>query len=389
MGVHYIGLSPTGTPTIEFMVNDSNRSIWQYSNGKWNAVNMSGFPVDTPDPDAYVEAKDVTWWNGNLVVSSPKGGAMEWNGATWNSVGNNRGMTSNYHRMGSVMSSTGNTLFAEVKETVPPPPTTPRQSFNTLWEFQQKQWHQINFPNPTPGSLFGDPVVSSTGVVAVSDIDGKQVWLYQNQKWQQIAHGTGIFKNAHVREMKFLPNGKLTVALIGVNSPSSNNIYEWTGTKWVPLLSDNTVINKGTYWFNYTWAPDGAIIIGLMNESGYSVWCYTNGKWSNLGLYGQRPEFLYVTKQNTLFVVTDKYVCWRLNLQRHDKIERKRLKGDLLKHALLDGHNLTGRTTNGPVVNANYATGGVKDGHESNVKARSICGSATLGKWNRELHCGQ
>lgn len=312
MGVHYIGISPTGTPTIEFMVHDSNRSIWQYSNSKWNAVNMSGFPVDTPVPDEYFGAKDVTWWNSNLVVSSPKRGAMEWNGATWNSVGNNEGMTTNYHRTGNVMSSTGNTLFAEVKETVPPPPTTPRRSFNTLWEFQQKQWHQINLPNPTPDSLLEDPVISSTGAVAVSD--GNDVWLFQNKKWKLIGNRTGIFKNAHVREMKFMSNGTLTIALISENSPTVNNIYEWTGSKWFPLLSDNNVISKENFWFNYTWAPDGSVIIGLMNETGYSVWRYTTGKWLDLGLHGQRPEFLSVTKQDTLFVITDKYVSWRLNL---------------------------------------------------------------------------
>lgn len=313
MGIHYIGLSPTGTPTVELMVNESRRSVCQLSNGRWNALNMSGFPPDVPDPSNYsTTAQDVTWWNGQLVVSSPTSGAMDWNGAAWKSVGDS-GMTSNYHRMGSV-SADANTLFAEVREVVPPPPTTPRVLFNTLWEFQNKQWQQIDFPNPPSRNLIGDPVISNTGTVAVSDIEGHRVWLYQHRKWKQLATGTGALSNGYVREMKFLPNGKLTVALVGPGSTSSNNIYEWTGTKWVPLLANNSVINNGTYWFDYAFAPNGAIIVGLMNRAGYSVWRYSNGTWSDLGLHGQPPEFLYVTKQNTLFVVTDKYVCWQLQL---------------------------------------------------------------------------
>lgn len=316
-GIHYIGLSPQGVPTLELMSKNFNPVMLQQLQGKWKALNMSSFPVSKQILGNYTVTRDVTWWKGKLIVSSPVGGAMEWNGSTWVSVGNHRGMTSNYHRTGTI-SAAGNDLFAEVKETIPPPPTTPSRGFNTLWDFQANRWRQIGFPRAVSGFVFGDPILSDKGDIAVEESNswaGNHIWLQHHQEWHQIADGTGIFRNNDVASMKFAPNGRLTIGLVG---PSSDNIYEWSGSKWTPILADaHTVLpTHFTNWFRYIWAPDGSLIVGVMNNKGYSVWRYKNGKWTDLGLHHQRPEFLFVTKSDTLFVVTGNYVCWKMQLPK-------------------------------------------------------------------------
>jgi len=316
-GVHDLDASAGHDFTVELADSvDAHRALWQWTGSAWQVLDMSTFPARVFGPDAYVESHDLAWWRNALAVSSGNA-VVVWNGSTWNVIG---GTNNPLHAddTGTIVSTVDGTLFARVRETIPPPPTTPSQTFDTLWFFRQKQWHQLALPKPHPGRVIDDPVVAPDGTIAALESGaptGEHIWLYQHGAWKEIADGTGVFANSEIGEPVFAANGDVTV---DVQQPMTggavDNIYEWNGFHWTPLLQDNSVVAANTYWFHYAWAPDGSIVIGKMGTAGYSLWHYTNKHWVNLGLDGQMPQTIEVLGDNTLFVVTDAYVCWHLQL---------------------------------------------------------------------------
>lgn len=103
----------------------------------------------------------------------------------------------------------------------------------------------------------------------------------------------------------------LTVSLSGPFDARANGVYEFTGSRWVQMIRNPAPLRvKTTYWFFPARAPDGSILFGVMNATGYHVWCYRSGRWSDLGLKNQRVERLFVLPNDIVFAVTDAYVCW-------------------------------------------------------------------------------
>lgn len=313
-GVDYVGLSPAGVPTVELSGNWAGRAFYQYTGGMWTTLDLTGLPDQSKvNPFVPLYPHDVTWSpTGQLTVSTRYNGVWAWDGHAWHSVGGTIDPHNPYYT-GTVTWMKSGTLVANVREIIPPPPQTPSMEHNMTWLYDGQHWAHLAYPPGVTENLIQSVTVSPTGnlVMVESPTNALHVWLWHRGSWRQIADGTGLFKNNQIGGIIFSPTGKLEIALSGPFDPSQNGLYEYDGTTWRQILKNVSKVRvKDTYWFLPMWMQDGSLVFSVMNGTGYHLWRYTDGQWSDLGLSNQRIERMYVLPDDTLFAISDNHVCW-------------------------------------------------------------------------------
>lgn len=317
VGVHYVGLSPNGIPTMELQGYAPKFQIWQQLHGRWHSLHLPSAVTTYTNNPTYLDLheynpQNIAWSsNGLLTISTEQHGVWQLHGKTWVQVGGPIDKKHTYST-GSIGFTKSGVLVASVKEEIPPPPTTPRMLHTMTWIYKNRRWTHVQYPSGVTENLVQGVSIAPNGdLILLVSSAGFQIWTHHADKWTLTAPSTGLPTASGHTNVAFAPDGKLTLSITGFQSPDKNGLYQLMNGAWHQILTNPSWLRKrDTYWSQPAWLPDGSIVFSVMNDDGYHLWRYAHGTWHDLGLSNQRIGQLFVLPGGWLYAVSDAYVCW-------------------------------------------------------------------------------
>lgn len=314
--VNYIGQSPSGSPVLETQNPANFRQLYQYTCGVWRTISMKGFPSEAfvgNMPQPFYWPTSLTWSpSGVLTISSLYNGIWQRLRGVWQNVGGSVVEPGPYVS-GSIGWLPNGDLVVVIRRDVPPLPKTPSFQLDSVYVYREGHWDSLHNPTGLRPNLFRFFAMGPHGEVIMQQLKGNRsiLWTWQGGPWRESSYDATSLGDYQIGGISYDSKGSPILDISGYGTSDKNGVYQVTDGRLVQILKDPAPLRvKNTYWFHHIKLPDGALLFILMNQSGYHLWKYRAGRWTNMGLDGQDVVEMGILPENMLYAITQEGVCW-------------------------------------------------------------------------------